>query len=162
MSHRPTTSVPDGQLLLGTCLNHRLKAKVTMRRTPLMPEVPNMPAGLLPGMGGPSPMFYQQNQIPMGVPYGRQRKLALQPFDRKELYHGLGSGFIEWGKEFMRQVNFSERACGFVWPGDINVDMLGQHLAVRRRNNTADRWKHGGLEAKPWSMRCKLYCKHLR
>ena len=28
----------------------------------------------------------------------------------------------------MRQVGFSERACGFVWPEDIKVDGLGQHL----------------------------------
>ena len=29
----------------------------------------------------------------------------------------------------MRQVGFSERACGFVWPEDIKVIVLGQHLA---------------------------------
>ena len=32
----------------------------------------------------------------------------------------------------MRQVGFSERACGFVWPEDIKVDVLGQHLAGTR------------------------------
>ena len=29
----------------------------------------------------------------------------------------------------LRQVGFSERACGFVWPEDIKVDVLGQHLS---------------------------------
>ena len=65
----------------------------------------------------------------MGVPDGRQRELTLQPFDGKELYRGLGSGFLQWGRAFVRQVGFSERACGFVWPEDIKVDVFGQHLA---------------------------------
>ena len=88
-----------------------------------------MPAGVYPGMQVPGPVQHQPGQVHQGVPDGRQRKLALQPFDGKELYHGLGSGFIEWGKEFVRQVAFSERACGFGWPEDIKVDVLGQHLA---------------------------------
>ena len=32
------------------------------------------------------------------------------------------------GKEFVRQAGFAERACGFAWPEDIKVDVLGQHL----------------------------------
>uniref|UniRef100_A0AAV1UJ54 Uncharacterized protein n=1 Tax=Peronospora matthiolae TaxID=2874970 RepID=A0AAV1UJ54_9STRA len=63
------------------------------------------------------------------MPDAHQRKLTLHAFDGKELYHGLGCGFMEWGKEFVRQVGFAERACGFVWPEDIKVDVLGQHLA---------------------------------
>ena len=62
----------------------------------------------------PGPMFYQHGQVRQGVPDSRQRKLALQPFDEKELYHELGSVFLEWSKEFVRQVGFSERDCGFV------------------------------------------------
>nr|CCA28076.1 conserved hypothetical protein [Albugo laibachii Nc14] len=57
------------------------------------------------------------------------KRLGLQPFDDKEIYHGLGSGFLEWGKGFVRQISFSERAFGFSWPEDIKVDFLGQHLA---------------------------------
>ncbi|CAI5706598.1 unnamed protein product [Peronospora effusa] len=45
---------------------------------------------------------------------------------------GLGGstsyGFIGWGKEFVRQVGFAERACGFAWLEYIKVDVLGQHL----------------------------------
>nr|CCA27352.1 conserved hypothetical protein [Albugo laibachii Nc14] len=59
----------------------------------------------------------------------QQRRLAPQPFDGKEIDHGLGSGFLEWGKEFVRQISYPECACGFSWPEDINVDVLGQHLA---------------------------------
>ena len=88
-------------------------------------------------------MFHQHGQVSPGVPDGRQRKLALQPFDGKELYYGLGSGFLEWGREFVRQVGFSERACGFVWPEEINVDVLGQHLA-----GTA--WKYYRRKVDTW------------
>lgn len=63
------------------------------------------------------------------MPDAQHRKLALQPFDVKELYHGLGSGFVEWCKEFVRQVGFAERACELAWPEDIKVDVLGQHLS---------------------------------
>ena len=72
------------------------------------------PAGVYPNVQMPGPMFYQHGQLPQGVPDGLKRKLALQPFDGKELYHGLGSGFLERGKEFVRQVGFYERTCGFV------------------------------------------------
>ena len=63
------------------------------------------------------------------MPEAQQRKLALHPIDGKDLYHDLGCGFMEWGKEFVRQVGFEERACSFDWPEDIKIDVLGQHLA---------------------------------
>ena len=63
------------------------------------------------------------------VPDSQHRRLAPQPFDGKDIYHGLESGFLEWGKEFVLQLSFSERPCGFSWPEDIKVDVLGQHLA---------------------------------
>ena len=59
----------------------------------------------------------------------QHRKRALQPFDGKELYHRLGSGYLEWGKEFVHQVGFAERACGFAWREEIKVEVLGQHLS---------------------------------
>ena len=73
-------------------------------------------------------MLLHQGQVTMCVPDGRQRILALHPFNGKELNHGLGSGFPDWGKEFVRQVDFSERGCGFDWSEDIKVDVLGQQL----------------------------------
>nr|CCA17045.1 AlNc14C29G2761 [Albugo laibachii Nc14] len=39
------------------------------------------------------------------------------------------SGFIEWGKEFVRQISFSEHACRFSWYEDIKVDVLDERLA---------------------------------
>ena len=65
----------------------------------------------------------------IGMPDAREQNLALQPFDGKELYYGLDTGFIEWSKKFVRQVGFAERACGFMWPEDIKVDFFGQHSA---------------------------------
>ena len=88
-----------------------------------------MPAGYYPGVGMQNGMYLHPGQQAAGMPDARHRKLAIQPFDGKELYHGLGSGFLEWGKEFVRQIGFAERACGFGWPEDIKVDVLGQHLA---------------------------------
>uniref|UniRef100_A0AAV1UD28 Uncharacterized protein n=1 Tax=Peronospora matthiolae TaxID=2874970 RepID=A0AAV1UD28_9STRA len=91
----------------------------------------------------------------MGVPDGRQRKLSLSPCDGKELYCGLGSGFLEWGQGFVRQVDFPERACGSVWPEEIKVDAFGQKLAGTAQKYYHRRWKLGGLRFKPWSMQFK-------
>ncbi|CAI5705533.1 unnamed protein product [Peronospora effusa] len=47
------------------------------------------------------------------TPDARQRKLAIRNFDGSELYQGLGTGFQDWGRSFIRAVNFSQAACGF-------------------------------------------------
>ena len=54
-----------------------------------VPRAQNAPSAPYPGVGAPGPMFSHQGQVPMGVPDGRQRKLALQLFYGKELYRGL-------------------------------------------------------------------------
>nr|CCA15801.1 hypothetical protein TcasGA2_TC004282 [Albugo laibachii Nc14] len=82
-----------------------------------------------PGKDIQNPGFLHLGRQIEGVPDSQQRMFAPQPYDGKEIYHGIGSGFLEWGKDFVRQISFSERACGFSWPKDINVDVLGQHLA---------------------------------
>ena len=46
--------------------------------------------GGYPGMRIPN-RAYANGGHGLGIPAGRQRKLALQPFDGKKLYHGLGS-----------------------------------------------------------------------
>lgn len=74
-------------------------------------------------------MYAQPGPEVAGMPDAQHRKLALQPFDVKGLYHGLGSGYLEWDKELVRQVWFAGRACSFAWPEDIKVEVLGQHLA---------------------------------
>ena len=54
-------------------------------------------------------------QGPMiGVPTPKQTKLSITKFSGKEQYKGLGSGFKEWGKRFLRQVNLAQRATGFL------------------------------------------------
>ena len=58
------------------------------------------PAEKYQGMRIPGSGDDQLGKILEGVPDGRQRKLALQPSDGKELYHGLGSAFVEWEKSF--------------------------------------------------------------
>ena len=40
-------------------------------------------------------------------PDARQRKLAIRKFDCSELYQGLGAGFQDWRRLFIRAVNFS-------------------------------------------------------
>ncbi|KAI9918384.1 hypothetical protein PsorP6_011475 [Peronosclerospora sorghi] len=77
-----------------------------------MPEVANMPAGMFPGMGGQAPMFYPQNQVHMGVPDGRQRNLALQPFDDEEL-----AQFAQATEVDVRVKHFGREALNVVEPG---------------------------------------------
>uniref|UniRef100_A0AAV1UHJ8 Uncharacterized protein n=1 Tax=Peronospora matthiolae TaxID=2874970 RepID=A0AAV1UHJ8_9STRA len=62
------------------------------------------------------------------VPDTRQRKLGIRPLDGKDLYQGLGSGILSWGKRFVRQIMFAERASGFQWSEDVKEDVLGHHL----------------------------------
>ena len=73
---------------------------------------------------------WQPQQPPpmLGVPAPKQMKLCLTKFSGKEQYKGLGSGFKEWGKRFLRQLNLAQRASGFMWHEDLMVDVLSQHL----------------------------------
>nr|CCA13864.1 conserved hypothetical protein [Albugo laibachii Nc14] len=45
-----------------------------------------------------------------------------------ELYQGLGRGYLSWGKRFVPQISFAERASVFQWSEDVKVDVLGHHL----------------------------------
>ena len=44
---------------------------------------------------------------PMRVPDERQRRLTIRKFDGSELYRGLGSGFLDRRRTFMRQVQYA-------------------------------------------------------
>lgn len=113
-------------------------------------EMAYAPQPVLPQHYRP-PSFYQsvaQEEFLPGlqlelVPDSRQRKLGIRPFDGQELYQGLGSGFLSWGKRFVRQVQLAERACGLSWSEDIKVDILNYHLtgvAERYYNRQIEGW----------------------
>ncbi|KAG3093770.1 hypothetical protein PI124_g10493 [Phytophthora idaei] len=70
-----------------------------------------------------------QNGGSVRYPDARQKKLAIRPFNGKVLYVVLGSGFLEWGRRFERQVNIAQSACGFTWPEDVKMDLLSHYLS---------------------------------
>uniref|UniRef100_A0AAV1V1J0 CCHC-type domain-containing protein n=1 Tax=Peronospora matthiolae TaxID=2874970 RepID=A0AAV1V1J0_9STRA len=72
-----------------------------------------------------------------GMPSSSQRKLNIRKFDGTELYHGLGSGFFDWARTFMRAVSLGEASCGFARTEDVKVDLLSHFLA-----GTAERYYH--------------------
>ncbi|OWZ16461.1 LOW QUALITY PROTEIN: hypothetical protein PHMEG_0009745 [Phytophthora megakarya] len=65
----------------------------------------------------------QQQQQPADYPDVRQKKLAIRPIRKKEVYVGLGSGFLEWGRRFEGQVFLAQTSRGFLWPEEVKIDL---------------------------------------
>nr|CCA22466.1 Mitochondrial Carrier (MC) Family putative [Albugo laibachii Nc14] len=64
-------------------------------------------------------------------PAARDMQLAIQPFDGRETYSGLGAPFTQWGYRFLRQLSHAQQASGGIWSEEVKLDCLGRHLSGR-------------------------------
>ena len=70
-------------------------------------------------------------EMKMRTPDARQRKLAIRKFDGSELYQGIGPGFSDWGRTFLRQVSIAQQTYGFAWAEAVKVDLMRQYWRAR-------------------------------
>eukprot|EP00644_Phytophthora_capsici_P015446 jgi/Phyca11/17078/fgenesh1_pg.PHYCAscaffold_24_\ len=78
-------------------------AERAVRAAEAAAEAQGGPGGQGIQMHGAPAGLQQQQQQAVRYPDARQKKLTIRPFGGKELYVGLGSGFLEWGRRFERQ-----------------------------------------------------------
>uniref|UniRef100_A0AAV1V2L8 Uncharacterized protein n=1 Tax=Peronospora matthiolae TaxID=2874970 RepID=A0AAV1V2L8_9STRA len=108
------------------------------QRAPASAPTPQEHAALPPPQQFAPPQAYVRPGLNGNeMPSASQRKLNIRKFDVTELYRGLGSGFFDWGRTFLRAVSLAEASCGFGWTEDVKVDLLGHFLA-----GTAERYYH--------------------
>nr|BAP68807.1 RxLR effector candidate protein [Hyaloperonospora arabidopsidis Emoy2] len=87
-------------------------------RTPTPAEARRPAAG--PAPSGQPPATTASYATPNEI----QRKLSIRKLDGSELYKGIGSGFLDWGRKFLCAINLAESSCGFTWSEDVKVDLL--------------------------------------
>lgn len=77
------------------------------------------------------------------VPSATQAKLSQELFDGTKVYKGLGTGFTQWGHQFLVKIDLAEQACGFRWPEIYKVSRFGEFVrgkAARYFNSRIDGW----------------------
>uniref|UniRef100_A0AAV1UYM3 Uncharacterized protein n=1 Tax=Peronospora matthiolae TaxID=2874970 RepID=A0AAV1UYM3_9STRA len=87
----------------------------------------------------PTPAYFAP-QRPLQI---RDINRAIENFDGKEVYPGLGSGFAPCGKRLLRQVRIAEELSGCIWTVDIKMDVLGRYLtgkAGQHFHSQVDTW----------------------
>ncbi|CAI5716170.1 unnamed protein product [Peronospora destructor] len=62
------------------------------------------------------------------APNSSEVKISIEPFDRSEVYKGLGARFVQWGQLLLVKIDLAERACGFRWPEEHEVSRFGEFL----------------------------------
>ena len=68
------------------------------------------------------------NQIQVWYP-AKTKESSNSTIDGHELYEGLGSEFLEWGRRFERHIDLAQPSCGFKWPEDGKVYLLGFYIS---------------------------------
>ena len=70
-----------------------------------------------------------------GMPTASQQKLNIRKFYGSELYKGLGSGFFDWGRTFVRVMSLAQASCDYLCAKDVTVDLFGHFLASTSKQN---------------------------
>uniref|UniRef100_A0AAV1VBA4 Uncharacterized protein n=1 Tax=Peronospora matthiolae TaxID=2874970 RepID=A0AAV1VBA4_9STRA len=73
----------------------------------------------------------------ISIPTASQQKFSIQNFDGTELYRGLSSVLLDYGRTFVRAIKLSRSSCGFLWSEDVKVGLLSHFLS-----GTAERYSH--------------------
>ena len=89
-----------------------------------------------PRQEAPSPATHKAVGIGnYGMSTASQQKLNIRKFYGSELYKGLGSGFFDWGRTFVRVMSLAQASCDYLCAKDVTVDLFGHFLASTSKQN---------------------------